>query len=104
MVPELERLGLLTTIDVAALIGYCQSWARFVEAEKFLKDNDSIFITDKGYMGQVPQVGMSQKYLKLCQSFMTEFGFTPSSRGRMSIPGVPEDNPMASVLSKIVRK
>lgn len=98
VLPELERLGLLTTIDIAALVGYCQSWARYVEAEKFLKDNDSIFITDKGYMGQVPQVGMAQKYLKLCQSFMTEFGFTPSSRGRLSLPNKDQDKELLELI------
>ena len=28
VVPELERMGLLTTVDRAALATYCQAWAR----------------------------------------------------------------------------
>jgi len=92
VVPELNRLRLITVIDISALIGYCQSWARYVEAEKYLSSNDSIMITDSGYMQQVPQVGIAQKYLKLCQSFMIQFGMTPSSRGNINIPGTPEDD------------
>ena len=91
IVPELTRLGLFTKIDRAALIGYCQSWARYREAEEFLSNNSTTFETDKGYIAQVPQVSIAQKYLKLCYTLMTEFGFTPSSRGRMQLPGDPED-------------
>src|SRR5688572_18095041 len=36
IVPQLERLGLLTLIDRAALAAYCQSYARWEEAERFL--------------------------------------------------------------------
>lgn len=101
IVPELERLGLLTVVDVAALIGYCQSWARYVEAEKYLSENDTVFVTDKGYMGQVPQVAMAQKYLKLCQSFMIQFGLTPSSRTRInSSPEDEDEDPMAKLFKK----
>jgi P27 family predicted phage terminase small subunit len=99
IVPELERLGLLTVVDIAALIGYCQSWARYIEAEKYLSENDTVFVTDKGYMGQVPQVAMAQKYLKLCQSFMIQFGLTPSSRVKISVPEEDED-PMAKLFNK----
>lgn len=97
VVPELSRLGLLTKVDGAALIGYCQSWARYVEAEKYLSDekHDTVFVTDNGYMQQVPHISISQKYLSICKSFMAEFGLTPSSRGRMVLPSSPEeDDPM----------
>jgi P27 family predicted phage terminase small subunit len=97
--PELHNLRLLTKIDVTALVGYCQSWARYVEAEQYLSKNDTVFVTETGYMQQVPQVGMAQKYLKLCQSFMTEFGLTPSSRAKLSIPGENVDDDMEKFLS-----
>lgn len=100
VVPELYKLKLLTSMDITALIGYCQSWARYVEAEQFLSDHDTVFVTDKGYMGPVPQVAMAQKYLKLCQSFMIQFGMTPSSRGNISIPGNPEDEEIESLITK----
>lgn len=95
IVPELARLGLFTKIDRTALVGYCQSWARYVEAEKFLSNHATTFETDKGYIAQVPQVSIAQKYLKLCHTLMTEFGFTPSSRGRMQLPGdLKDEDPM----------
>ena len=101
IVPELHRLGLVTKIDITAIIGYCQSWARYVENEKYLTANDTVMVADSGYMQVVPQVGMAQKYLKLCQSFMQEFGLTPSSRGRMSIPGQEdEEDPLEEMLKR----
>ena len=101
--PELSRLGLLTKIDIGALAGYCQSWARYVQAEKYLadKENDTVFVTDKGYMQQVPQVGIAQKYLYLCKTFMSEFGLTPSARGRMSLlSGDEEVDPMEKLFNQ----
>ena len=98
MAPILGKLRVLTEADITGFIGYCQSWARYVEAEKYLSDNDTVFVTDTGYMQQVPQVGMSQKYLKLCQSFMTEFGLTPSSRGKLSSPAEDPDDKMGKLL------
>jgi len=98
LIPELERLGLLTTLDQASLIACCQCWGRFVEAEKYLKNNDTVFITENGYMQQVPQVGMAQKYLKLYLSFMAEFGLSPSSRTRINLsPDKPDESPMAKL-------
>lgn len=91
IIPELSALGLFTKIDRAALVGYCQSWARYAEAEQYLNDHATAFETDKGYIAQVPQVSIAQKYLKLCHTLMTEFGLTPSSRGRMQLPGDPKD-------------
>lgn len=98
IVPELHKLRLLTKIDMTALIGYCQSWARYVEAEKYLSEHDSIMITESGYMQQVPQVGIALKYLKSCQSFMTEFGLTPSSRSKINLPGEDPKDEMEKLL------
>ena len=99
VVPELERLGLLTCVDRAALTGYCQSWARYVEAENYLKKNATTFETDKGYIMQVPQVAIAQKYLKICQSFMADFGLTPSARGRIALPGGEEEDPLEELFN-----
>lgn len=95
--PELERLGLLTIVDGTALAGYCQSYARWREAEEFLEKHGTIFVIkdDEGkpkYMQQVPQVSIAQKSLQAVKSFCAEFGLTPSSRSRMSLPGQEKDD------------
>ena len=36
MCKQLEQLGILTEIDMAAFAGYCQAYARWKEAEEFI--------------------------------------------------------------------
>jgi P27 family predicted phage terminase small subunit len=86
VVPILERLGILTEVDGAALAGYCQSFARWVQCEKRLTSKGLTFTTPSGYVQQRPEVSMAQKYLQLVKSFCTEFGLTPSSRSRIELP------------------
>lgn len=84
---ELERLGLLTIVDRAALAGYCQAYARWKQAEEILDVEGLTFTTPNGYVQQRPEVAIAQKSLQLMRAFGTEFGLTPSSRGRISAPG-----------------
>lgn len=35
---ELETMGLLTQVDMAAFAGYCQAYARWKEAEEFISN------------------------------------------------------------------
>ena len=104
VVPELERLGLLTCVDGAALEGYCESYGKWVEMTQFLKKFEKqgyMFKTPSGYMQQLPQVSMAQRYLAAVRAFCTEFGLTPSSRARMTLPGqTDEDDPMEEFLRK----
>ena len=92
VVPELGRLGLLTIVDGAALAGYCQSWTDYVETTRFLKKHGRTFETPNGYVQQRPEVSIAQKSLQLVKAFCAEFGLTPSSRGRMSLPGEKDDD------------
>jgi P27 family predicted phage terminase small subunit len=79
----LENLGILTEIDRVAFAGYCESFARWKQAEEFISKHGMIIKTPSGYFQQVPQVSISQTYLKLLLKFATEFGMTPSSRSRL---------------------
>ena len=104
--PELHRLGLLTSIDRAALAGYCESWAQYKQAIEFLHRHGPVYPikTDAGevkYLQQVPQVGIANKALANIRSLCAEFGLTPSSRARISLPNETEnEDPMAQVLRR----
>ena len=80
---HLEALGVLTIVDRAAFAGYCECFARWKEAEEFISKHGMIIKTPSGYFQQVPQVSISQTYLKLLLKFAVEFGLTPSSRSRI---------------------
>ena len=98
---QMEQLGILTQVDMAAFAGYCQAYARWREAEDFITQHGSIFKTPSGYVQQVPQVSIAQQNLKIMQSFATEFGLTPACRARIVASGgaaESDDDPMAQLL------
>lgn len=87
LVPELEALGLLTIVDRGALAVCCQSYGRMVEAEKFLQraaKTGFMFKTPSGYLQQLPQVSIAQKYAQQYRSFLGLFGLSPADRTRLS--------------------
>lgn len=85
--PELEMLGLLTIIDEMAFAGLCQNYAIYLETEKFLEENGRVMKTRRGAIKTRSEVYISNNALNFVKAFATEFGLTPSSRGRISLPG-----------------
>jgi len=87
LAPSLEAMGMLTMADLTAFEGYCQAYARWMEAEAFITKHGSIFRTPSGYVQQVPQVSIARQNLKIMQSFCSDFGLTPATRARMIAKG-----------------
>ena len=83
---ELAALGLVTQIDRAALTGYCDAWARFVEASLGLQKHGMLV---KGRLAgepvRSPYLAVVNQSLEQMKSFLIEFGMTPSSRERLSV-------------------
>ncbi len=95
--PHLSGLGLLTVVDVAALAGYCTCHAHWLEAEAFIREHGmtATLRDDKGIVKsviQVPEVAIALKMLDKIRQFAAEFGFTPSSRGRIEVDKVRSDS------------
>ena len=80
----LQRAGVFTTFDRAALAAYCQSYAKWVEAEQKMKETPALVKTPSGYVQQSPWLTIANKQLELMGRFMTELGMTPASRSRVS--------------------
>ena len=73
IVPDLQRIGVLTVIDGAALAGLCHAYARWREAEEFLEAHGPCYpVKDEGgnlrCMMQFPQVAIARSLLKILQS------------------------------------
>ena len=102
---QLEKLGVLTEVDMAAFAGYCEAYARWKEAEEFISRHGTIIKTPSGYWQQVPQVSIAQTYLKIMIKFCEQFGLTPSSRSRIVAErGTDEvDDLMEMMLREVVR-
>lgn len=97
---QLEDLGLLTHVDMAAFAGYCQAFARWKEAEEFISKHGTIVKTPSGYWQQVPQVSIAQTYLKIMNKLCEQFGLTPSARSRIIADAGRQDttDPMELIL------
>ena len=50
----LNKIGLLTQVDRAALAAYCQSYGRWVEAERKLTETPPLLKTPAGYVQASP--------------------------------------------------
>ena len=91
MVPELEAIGVLSTIDGSALAAYCQAYSRWLQAEAEIDAHGITLVTkhetEKGLVdGDIkknPAVTVANDAMKLMRAFLSEFGMTPSSRSRI---------------------
>ncbi len=82
---SLNRIGMLTEIDRAAMAAYCQAYGRWVEAERKLAETPALLKTPAGYVQPSPWIAIANKQLELMAKFMAELGLTPSSRSRLAI-------------------
>lgn len=92
---ELDALGLLTIVDRVAMAGYCQAYSRWRQAEEAISEHGLTMtvITESGSVERPrPEVAIAQKYLGIVKVFCAEFGLTPSSRGRMTLPEKEDDD------------
>ena len=80
-------MGVLTTVDRAALAAYCQAYGRWVEAEEHLRATPTLFKTPSGYVQQSPWLGIANKQMELMGRHMTELGMTPAARSRVTVAG-----------------
>jgi P27 family predicted phage terminase small subunit len=101
LAPLLQKMGVLTVVDVEAFARYCVLYTRWRKAEAFLKQYGETYPV-KNAAGQVeafkmfPQVriatALSEQLLKL----ELQFGLTPSARARLAMilagEYIPEDN------------
>ena len=65
MAKLMNQMGVLTEVDMAAFAAYCQSYARWKEAQEHITSGGSTFEIDKGYQQQTPWVGIANTNQKL---------------------------------------
>jgi P27 family predicted phage terminase small subunit len=83
---ELIKLGLLTSVDRAALAAYCAAYSRWAEAELSVQKYGAVIKSPKsGYPIQNPYVGIANTAMDQMRKFMVEFGLTPASRSRLQM-------------------
>ena len=91
LIPQLAKMGVLGRCDRNLLARYCQTWAKWREAEEWIMQHgDFIAIHDKGgniiEVKQVPQVNRAIKLSEQLLRFEKECGLTPSARAGLAKP------------------
>ncbi|MFC4669465.1 phage terminase small subunit P27 family [Seohaeicola nanhaiensis] len=98
----LHKMGVISTTDRAALAAYCQSWARWVEAEEKLRETPMLIRTPSGYAQQSPWLSIANKQMELMGKYMAELGLTPVARARLPAAIAPNEE-LRTIVRVIVR-
>ena len=106
LAPKLERIGLLTEVDLATFATGCQAWGKHVEMERYLKKHgETYFYTNKaGEENEVkrPQVLIGKEAFDRFYKIMGEFGLSPGSRTRIEVKSTEDGmDPMEKILSGV---
>lgn len=95
---ELVKLKILSNIDRAALVGYCQAWGDYVHATKMIKKEGEVLYSDKGNAYINPWKNIQTSAIDRMLRFSSEFGMTPSSRSRIKVDTPTEEDKMTGYL------
>jgi P27 family predicted phage terminase small subunit len=90
LVGELGALRILTNLDRAALAAYCGAYALWAEATENIQKYGTMVKSPSGYPIQSPYVAIANRQAEIMMRIASEFGFTPASRGRISVAQSPE--------------
>ncbi|QQO15200.1 phage terminase small subunit P27 family [Bradyrhizobium diazoefficiens] len=86
---ELSKLGLITHLDRGALATYCGAYAMWAEAMEQIQKFGTMVKSPTGYPIQSPYLAIANRQAEIMMRIASEFGFTPASRSRISLP--PQD-------------
>lgn len=109
VVPELEKLKLLSKVDRAALASYCEAWSMLKAAqadvvkygvtqlviERELDDGTVLYAK----AARNPATAVARDAMVLIRSFCSEFGLSPSARSRMTVGNEGNQKPGERLLS-----
>lgn len=99
---ELKSIGLLTSVDRAAMAAYCCVYSRWAEAEKKIQKFGTVISSPKsGFPIANPHVSISNTALDLMRKFCVEFGLTPASRTRLQVEPASGADPFAEFMQEI---
>ena len=104
LAPELESLGLLSNLDSAALVCYCESYERWRQAQAQLKLGGLVLVASNGSQYPSPWVAISNTAMDKMRSFLIEFGMTPSARSKVTVTPKHERNEWDDFMAGLSRE
>lgn len=95
---ELIKLKIISEVDRAALVAYCQAWGDYVRATKEIKKEGEVLYSDKGNAYINPWKNIQTSAMDRMLRFSAEFGMTPSSRSRIKVETPTDEDKMTGYL------
>ena len=101
----LKNLKIFKQTDEIAFACLCQEAGRYIELQKIIIKKGYTTSNIRNGDKSIPEMAMARECLKQAKSLMAEFGLTPSSRSRISIPTDGDENdPLEKMLSSMEKK
>lgn len=91
LLPELDRLGLLTVVDGDALAAYCVAWSELKAATMLIQEEGRVCHCGTGGLKPHPAIALQRSALNAIAKFSSLFGLNPADRGRIAAPQKPEN-------------
>ncbi len=91
MVRKLRAADMITNLDTQALGLYCEAYANWVAANKWIQLKGTVVKSANGTLAQSPFFLVSNKCFDQMYKMLVEFGMTPSSRTRVSTNEDPDE-------------
>jgi P27 family predicted phage terminase small subunit len=86
LVGDLSKFDLITSLDRAALAAYCGAYALWAEATEAIQKFGTMVKSPNGFPMQSPYIAIANRQAEIMMRIASEFGFTPASRSRISMP------------------
>jgi P27 family predicted phage terminase small subunit len=112
IIPILQKMRVLTVAYSASVAGYCQAYARWLDAEADISEHGSIIEEPiirrhrneedeiVGYKRKKnPAVAIANESMKIMRAFLSDFGLSPASLSKVS-RNAEEEQGLEDLLSK----
>ena len=108
VVPELESIGIIATIDRALLVRYCSAWADWVELQRLIQTSGKVLKGARGHLVRNPLWFQLQDAGATVTELGRQLGLSPVARLRAGIaherPADPDEQSPAIAALEEYRK
>lgn len=90
LAPELERLGLLTVLDVQLFSVFCNASAEFTRLARIISEADELVVErgQHGYRQEIPEISLQRRFGDTMRRIGARFGLDPVARSGLDVlPG-----------------
>lgn len=83
IVPELDAVGLLTVVDRAYLVVYCEAWQTYCDARVMMREYGPLVSGRDGNLVKNPAAQVMRDSADVMLKYGSRFGLSPSDRTKL---------------------